>query len=271
MARHWFLNDGHEEFRNAISAAVRDTAADLTRPDAKAALGDEHEQCQHFFSKLYARFQHDRAQLTRALICCSRIPDPVLELRYYRSSRRRSKGAPFGENTTGADFALALRVDLPGVIQAERSTLGQAKVFDNGSCRVDGEQCELLRKTAGAEGAAYLMWGPDAGVDVVSANNVRSCLRTSGRGGLHQDVLALGKPFDEFVCDDLIGLWFGKDYVAAEERERPPVTSVGVLFHFLHASAPPPNVAYFGLSSSQVQGGLAPGVYIADVVDMDRG
>src|SRR6185369_7794365 len=111
MASHWFLHEAHSEFRNAIGSIIDLAATDLSRPDARASLGDEHDQCQYLFTKMYSVMQERASDLTEAVLCCSRIPDPVVELRYYRSRVKRSTKKPdpqFIEGETGADFALVL-------------------------------------------------------------------------------------------------------------------------------------------------------------------
>jgi hypothetical protein len=71
----------------------------------------------------------------------------------------------------------------------------------------------------------------------------------------------------EFYIDVFLGLWFGRDYTPAKYDENPPPTSVAVLYHFLHATIPPPNIVYLGVFS----GGFAPtaaGLYVNGVTDI---
>ena len=133
MSTHWFLQEKHVEFRNTITAIIDTAARGVRRSDARATLGDEHDQCQYLFTKMYTLMQERQDEMTKAVLCCSRIPDPVVELRYYRSRVKRSKKQPdaqFIEGETGADFALVLDINFPGILQAQRSVLGQAKILD---------------------------------------------------------------------------------------------------------------------------------------------
>lgn len=270
MAKHWFLEDGHTKFRKAVADIIERAAEDICQSNASETLGDEHLQCQHLFSKMYALMQAGQRDLSNALLCCSRVPNPVVELRYYKSRVRRKKGgakSQFVEKETGADFALTLRVDLPGVLQAERSVLGQAKILGRPSVELDIEQLDLLLKVAGAESGAYLLWHTDLSPTVVTAENVTSHTRTHGKDRLYPGLCELGQSFSDFFSETFLGLWFGKDYDPVKEGEHPPASSIPILYHFLHRGLPPPNVVYFGLGSAdQMQ--LPPGVYVTDVTDM---
>ena len=109
---HWLLNDNHQVFRSTLESLVAQAAQNLSSPGARNALGGEDTQCQHFFTKLYTLMQVNQDDLTKALLCCTRIADPVIEIRYYRSVPRRSQkrgGPQLVESETGADFALHAR------------------------------------------------------------------------------------------------------------------------------------------------------------------
>lgn len=270
MSTHWFLQEKHVEFRNTVSAIVDGAAIDLRRSDARATLGDEHDQCQYLFTKMYTLMQGRQDDLTKAVLCCSRIPDPVVELRYYRSRVKRSKKQPdaqFVESETGADFALVLDVSFPGILQAQRSVLGQAKILDGSSIALDDQQLEQILRVAGPESAAYLIWGENQGPTVVSAENIAASRRTQRAGRLPNSILPFGRPLSEFFSEAFIGLWFGKDYTPEKAGENPPKTSVAILYHFLHMGVPPPNVVSFGIMSGKLLG-VRPGVYVNDVVDL---
>ena len=272
MPNHWFLKDEHVKFRNSIADIIEEAAAHVCRPDARNTLGDEHQQCQHLFTRIYTLMEDRRDELSSHLVCCSRIPDPVVELRYYRSRAKRDKseGDPqFVEKETGADFALTLGIDLPGVLEAERSVLGQAKIIGSPSSALDIRQLDTLLAVAGSESACYLVWRADRSPIVVTADNVAAHLRGYGKNRLHPGLFSLGQSLADFFCNAFLGLWFGKHYDAKKLREKPPSRSVPILYHFLHRSVPPPNVVYFGLST-QGKTRLPPGVYVSGVVDIDR-
>ena len=270
MATHWFLHEDHNKFRNAVKAIIDKAASNLRRPDARATLGDEHDQCQYLFTNIYTVMQEREADLTEAVLCCSKIPDPVVELRYYRSRVKRSGEQPkaqFVEGETGADFALVLNVSFPNVLQAQRSILGQAKILDRASTQINSDQLKQILRVGGPESAVYLLWGGDQPPTVVSAENVDAFTRTQGRSNLNGRILPFGQPLSEFFSEAFLGLWFGKDYDPVREKENPPATSIAVLYHFLHRMVPPPNVVYLGVMSAQ-QSGLRPGVYVNDIQDL---
>lgn len=267
MISNWFLKEGHTEFRGSLEAFVTEAAQDLCRPDARNTLGDEHDQCQHLFTKLYTLLASNQRELTRCLLCCSKIPEPILILRYYRSRVRRRQGmadAQFIESETGADFALCLQVDLPGMLQTQRMVLGQAKILDRHSSALNDEQLGKLLAAGGPEAATYLVWGSDIFPTVVSAENIASFARTQRANRLTQQVVDLGKPLSEFICDAFLSLWFGREYRPEKEGESPPPNSIGVLYHFLHAGPPPPNVVFLGLTSSN-RLVAPPGVYVEEM------
>jgi len=270
MATHWFLRENHSKFRNSIASVIDEAVMDLSRHDARDTLGDEHTQCQHLFTKIYTLMRGRQQELTEHLLCCSKVRDPVVELRYYRSPVRRSrsiKSPQFIESETGADFALTLQIDLPDILQAERSVLGQAKVLDSPSAQFNEDQLNKLLDVGGPESATYMLWRADYPPTIVSAENIESHIRTQGASRLGPLVFTLGKPLAEFFCDGFLGLWFGKDYDPKKECEEPPPESIGILYHFLHRGTPPPNVVHFGLSSRR-ELRVRPGVYIDDIVDI---
>jgi hypothetical protein len=78
--QHWLLDDDHAAFRRALTVLVDQAAAPLANPMARRFLGGEDTQCQHFFSRLYGLMQTQQAELTKALLCCSRVKDPVIEI-----------------------------------------------------------------------------------------------------------------------------------------------------------------------------------------------
>jgi hypothetical protein len=270
MPSHWLFRDVNNEFAEGIASIIAEAAVDIARTDARATLGDEHDQCQYLFTKIYTLLQSRQAGLTRLLLRSTDLRDPVVELRYYRSKVRRTRQgarAQFVEAETGADVAFALKVDLPGVLKAERSVLGQAKILSNNGAVIEPEQLQHLRAVAGPESATYLLWGDDAPPVVVSAENIAAAVRTTGSHRFDTTLLRAGKPLSEFFCESFVGLWFGKDYEAQRAQDRPPKDSIGVLYHFLHRGAPPPNVVFFGLQSAR-QVNVAPGVYVREVVDI---
>lgn len=275
MSSHWFLKDGHKEFRECLGEIFDEAAVDLCRPDARSSLGDEHDQCQAFFVKAYTLMrerERNARVLTSALLCCSKIADPVLVLRYYRSRVRRSserEEPQFIESETGADFALTIQVNLPGVLRAERSVLGQGKILEQGTTSLDVSQLQTLLRVAGPESGAYMIWGAHTPPTVLTAEIVDACQRGNGRTALPSDTLLLGKPMSEFFSEEFLGLWFGKNYVPEREGDTPPPDSIGVLFHYLHRGSPPPNVVHIGISSTAASR-FAPGVYIHEPVDIDR-
>lgn len=269
MAAHWFLKEDHSRFRNSISSVIDEVAGELARPDARNTLGDEHDQCQFLFTGIYTLMKYRQEEFTRHLLCCSKIPDPVVELRYYRSrvKRDRANGKPqFIEKETGADFALALQIDLPDLIQAERSVLGQAKILSDRVAHLNKCQLDKLLEVAGPESAAYMLWGVEYPPTVVTAENIESYIRTRPTNSLEPGILTLGRSLAEFFCDSFIGLWFGRDYNPERECEDPPSTSIGVLYHFLHRGVPPPNVVYFGIRYRR--GRDAPGFIVRDIKDV---
>jgi hypothetical protein len=271
MPNHWFFKDGNVEFQKSITEIIGEAATHVCQQDARNTLGDEHEQCQYLFTKTYTLMQERHQQLTRHLLLCSKIPDPVVELRYYRSRRKRDQSAKdpqFVEKETGADFALTLNIDLPGVLQAERSVLGQAKIITPPSSSLDIHQLNNLLRQAGSESACYLLWQVNRGPVVVTADNVVAHVRNENSKRLYSSLLNLGQPLADFFCNAFIGLWFGKDYEPTKYGEKPPQRSIPILYHFLHRNAPPPNVAYFGLSTHQ-RTQIPAGVYVNEIVDID--
>jgi hypothetical protein len=270
MSTHWFLHDKHVEFRNSIGAIIDTATVDLRRSDARATLGDEHDQCQYLFTKMYTLMRDRQEELSRVVLCCSSIPDPVVELRYYRSRVKRSKtqtGPQFIEGETGADFALVLDVSFPDILRAQRSVMGQAKILEGPSVRLDDDQLDQIIRVAGSESAAYLIWGQNQAPIVVSAENIAALRRTQGVSRLSNSVLRFGRPLSEFFSEAFIGLWFGKDYTPEKAGEAPPKDSVAILYHFLHMGVPPPNLVYFGMTSGRLLG-IRPGVYVNEVVDL---
>ncbi len=267
---NWFLKDEHTKFRSSIAQIINDVALDLCRSGVRDDLGDEHEQCVHLFTKIYTLMEERQRELTANLLCCSRINNPVVELRYYRSKRYRKKSydrPQFVEKETGADFALALRVDLPGTLQAERSVLGQAKISESPSVDFNLDQLDVLLQTGGSESAAYLIWSENFSPMVVSAENVAVHVRSQKGRRLKPNITTLGRSLSDFFCDAFIGLWFGKAYDPVREGDNPPLNSIPILFHFLHRGAPPPNVVYFGISDADVTG-VRPGVYVTEIRDI---
>jgi hypothetical protein len=269
--QHWLLNEDHSVFRGALTALVDQAAAQLARPSPRRFLGGEDTQCQHFFSTLYALMQMQQAELTKALLCCSRVKDPVIEIRYYRSTPRRSRkrgGPQLVESETGADFALTLSVLVPGEVTADRSVLGQAKVVDDDSVPIPAQQLTTLLEFAGSVSGVYLLWGPGQLPSVITADNIKTLARTAGTNRLRPEILRYGKPFAEFLVDMFIGLWFGKDFVRSEIRKRIPANSPTALYVMLHMGTPPPNVIHFDISSSHSRD-RAPGVYVQEPIDLN--
>ena len=271
---HWLLNENHWAFRSAVAGLVHRAAAYLSAPNARDTLGGEDTQCQHFFTRLYTLMQAQQADLTKALLCCTRAPDPVVEIRYYRSVPRRSRkrgGPQLVETETGADFALTLQVEVPGEIAADRSVIGQAKLVDDRSIPIPAQQLETLLEFAGSVSAVYLMWGPGRAPAVVTAENIRTLARLGGTNRLRPEVIRYGKPFGEFLVDMFLGLWFGKDFVRKEIRKRIPQNSPTALYVMLHMGAPPPNVIHFGISSGRTRD-RQPGVCVQEeIIDTDGG
>jgi hypothetical protein len=269
---HWLLNEDHRVFRSALAALVDQAAAELADPRARRYLGGEDTQCQHFFTKLYTLMQTHQAELTQSLLCCSRVKDPVIELRYYRSVPRRSRkrgGPQLVETETGADFAFTLQVAVPDEIRADRSVLGQAKLVDDESVPIPIQQLNSLLEFAGPMSGVYLLWGPRQSPAVITVDNIKTLARTKGTNRLRPDVLRYGKPFAEFLVDMFLGLWFGKDFVRDEIRKRIPTNSPTALYVMLHMGVPPPNVIHFDISSSRGRD-RPPGVYIQEINDLNR-
>jgi len=262
--QHWLLNENHQAFRGILTSLVDRAATDLADPMARRFLGGEDTQCQHFSSTLYALMQTQQAELTKALLCCARVKDPVIEIRYYRSAPRRSRkrgGPQLVESETGADFALTLSVT------ADRSVLGQAKVVDDESVPIPAQQLNSLLEFAGSVSGVYLLWGPGQLPSVITADNIKTLARTTGTNRLRPDVLRYGKPFAEFLVDMFMGLWFGKDFVRSEIRKRIPPNSPTALYVMLHMGTPPPNVFHFDISTS-LNRDRAPGVYIQEMINL---
>lgn len=254
LPSHWLLEDDHEVFRNAISKMVITAAEDLCRVDVRSTLGDEHDQCQHLFTKLFTIMQQNTDELTEALLCCSKVPDPVLMLGYYRSRIRRSRTSAdpqFIESETGADFALTLEVDLPNVLRANRSVLGQAKIIGPKPISIKKDQLRMILKVAGPESGAYLVWDEDTTPTIISAANIATHCRLHDKDLIDTSLLPVGKPLAEFLCDVFLALWFGRDYDPVLEGDKVPSGSIGVLYHFLHSAVPPPNVLYMGVASAK--------------------
>jgi hypothetical protein len=270
MASHWLFRDVENEFAEGVATTIAEAAADLARFDARVTLGDEHDQCQHLFTKVYTLLQSRAGALSRMLLRSTNVRDPVVELRYYRSKVRRTRREPraqFVEADTGADFAFTLAIDLPDLLKAERSVLGQAKILGDRGAAIEPEQLQQLRSVAGPESGTYLLWGEGVTPTIVSAENIAAALRTNGTNRVPNTLPRAGKPLSEFFCDSFVGLWFGKDYDPQREQEEPPSTSVGVLYHFLHRGVPPPNVVFFGIGNAGKLG-VAPGVYVQDIIDI---
>ena len=192
----------------------------------------------------------------------------MIEYRYYQSRRRSKTGETrFVEKETGADFALTVSVDLPGVVETQRSILGQGKVVRGATTPVDRKQLERLLTVAGSESALYFLWGVWVNPYFVTAQNISCAIGNSTSEVLPEDIAALGRGLGEFLCDEFIGLWFGRLYV--DERDGPaPRGTIGVLYQFLHQSSPPPNVVYFGISSSERRN-VPPGMYVLDRKDIE--
>lgn len=270
---HWLLGEDHRVFRDLLSRIISPASDDLAREDARETLGDEDHQCSHFFAKAYSQLQAASGDLTEALLCCSKIGDPVLELRHYQSVRRRNskrKRPQLVENVTGADFALTLEVDVPGDIRADRSVLGQAKLIDDGGIPIARMQLDSILQSGGPESATYLMWGCENRPVVVSAENVRSLSRVNGTNRLDMGILRFGKPFAEFLIEAFIGLWFGRDFDRSRTDTSVPHDSPAALYAMLHIGPPPPNVIHLGIGTSQSRD-LPPGVYVTETVRLDNG
>jgi len=268
---HWLLNKDHRVFRGAVESVVMEATKGLIDPDARDSLGGKDTQCQHFFTKVFTLFRTYEADLTRALLCCSRLQDPVIEMRYYRSVPRRSsrRGGPqLVESETGADFALTLEVAVPGEIAADRSVLGQAKLVDLYSVPIPASQLEKLLGFAGPESGVYMMWGPNQQPSMVTAQNIRTLARVNGSNRLRSQVASYGKPFAEFLVDMFFGLWFGKDFVRAAIPKRIPKNSPTALFAMLHLGTPPPNVVHFGITSSKARD-LPAGVHVQEIIELN--
>jgi len=243
----------------------------LIAPGARTKLGGEDTQCQHFFTALYTLMQTNQAHLSQALLCCSRIRDVVIDLRYYRSVPRRSRkrgGPQLVETETGADFALTLQAAVPDEIRADRSVLGQAKLVDDQSIPIPTQQLNSLLEFAGSVSGVYLLWGEDHSPVVVTAENIKTLARGQGTNRLRHEVLQYGKPFAEFLVDMFVGLWFGKDFIREEIRQRIPSKSPTALYVMLHMGAPPPNVLHLDIGSSRGRD-RAPGVYVQDILDLN--
>jgi hypothetical protein len=216
--------------------------------------------------------QTQQAELTKALLCCSRVKDPVIEVRYYRSTPRRSRkrGDPqLVESETGADFALTLQVAVPDEVKADRSVLGQAKLVDDESVPIPIQQLNNLLEFAGSVSGVYLLWGPGQSPAVITADNIKTLARARGTNRLRPEILRYGKPFAEFLVDMFLGLWFGKDFVRDEIRKRIPANSPTDLYVMLHMGVLPPNVIHFDIASSRGRD-RAPGVYIQEITDLNE-
>ncbi len=272
MVKHWFLKANHSKFRNSLASIIQNAGADLARSDARNTLGDEHDQCQYFFTKLFTAMRERQKELTENLLCCSMIPKPIVELRYYRSKIRRSQQnelPQFIERETGADFALTINVNLPKLLNSQRSILGQAKIMGSNGIKLDEDQLKQLLSIAGPESAAYMIWSSEVRPFVVTGVNVDSSIRKGSAGNDTLGLLMLGKPFTEFFCDLFLGLWFGKEYNPEEQEYSPPPNSISILYHFLHRNTPPPNVVYFGISSAKGTK-YKPGFYVDNITDIDE-
>ena len=269
---HWLLGEDHSVFRNAVATIISEADIDLSRADARETIGGEDTQCQHFFTKAFSLMHENQAELTKALLCCSKIEDPVMEIRYYRSVPRRSRrqrNPQLVESETGADFAITLQANVPNKILADRSVFGQAKIIDNSGIQISGQQLDALLSFAGQESATYMMWGHEHSPTMITAQNIKTLGRIREKNRLSVDVLRYGKPFAEFLIESLIGLWFGKDFDRALIRQKIPKDSPPALFMALHVGAPPPNVLHLGVSSSNSRN-LRPGVYISEVINMEE-
>jgi hypothetical protein len=206
VATHWFLKKSRTEFHSTITTIIDKASVDLGRPDARVTLGDEHDQCQYLFTKMYTLMQERVNDLTHAILRCSKIPAPIVELRYYRSRIKRGRkqsNAQFIEGETGADFALVLDVNLPNVLQAQRSVLGQAKILDGSSLALDNEQLERILQVGGPESAAYLVWGKKKLPSVLSAENVAAFIRTQGGSYLSTRILPFARPIERVLFGSL--------------------------------------------------------------------
>lgn len=155
---HWLLGEDHSVLRNLLAEITSQPTDDLSRDDVRDSIGGEDTQCQHFFTKAFTLMKTREDDLTKALLCCSRVKDPIMEFRYYRSVPRRSrkrKSPQLVEGETGADFALTLGAEVPGEISADRSVFGQAKIIDNQSIPISAQQLDTLLSFAGPESATY--------------------------------------------------------------------------------------------------------------------
>lgn len=269
---HWLLGEQHSIFRNAVATIISEAEGDLARADARETIGNEDTQCQHFFTKAFTQMQMKQDELTKALLCCSKVQQPVLEIRYYRSVPRQSRkrrNPHLVESETGADFALTLQVDVPDDIFAERSVFGQAKLIDDQSIPIGAHQLNTLLSFAGPESATYLMWGPRYSPTMITAENIKTLGRIKKTNRLNEDVLRYGKPFAEFLVESFIGLWFGKDFDRVTIGKPIPKDSPTALYMTLHAGTPPPNVLHLGISSSRSRQ-LEPGVYVSNVINVDE-
>ena len=269
---HWLLGEDHRVFRNALSELISPACEDLSRPDARENLGDEDSQCQHFFTKIYSLMRASQDSLSKALLCCSKIEDVVLEFRHYRSVRRRlkrRKRAQLVEDLTGADFGLTLEVNVPDEILADRSVLGQAKLVDGSAIPIDRMQLNDILRFAGPESATYLIWGGGNKPVVVSAENIRTLSRVSTTNRMHVEILRYGKPFEEFLIESFVGLWFGRDFDHKSVGVPIPDTSPTALYVMLHLGPPPPNVVHLSIGTSRSRN-RTPGVYVNETIDLDE-
>lgn len=270
---HWLLHDGHRRFRGMLAEVVGQAAADLKRTDARETLGYEHDQCQHFFTKLFSLLGHCERELSESLRCCSKIPDVYMEIRYFRSVSRRSKQRQrpqLVESETGADFALTLEVNIPHHIHTNRSVLGQAKLADPTGVPIAEKQLADLLATAGPESALYMMWGDAVEARLVTAVNVQTLARDEDTDLLSGSVLGFGRTFSEFLCELFLGLWFGKEWDRSSFGDDVPDKSPTALYAMLHGGPPPPNVIHVGIGSASSEERFPPGVHIAPLRDLSE-
>jgi len=165
------------------------------------------------------------------------------------------------EAETGADFAFSLFVKLKDIAVTQRHVLAQAKLIGNARIRVNCRQMDLLQQSGGGEFGLYAVWGQDILPFVVTVANMKGVIRACGETPKASQVERFGRALGDYVVEDFLGLWHGIDFYQEEYGETPPKQSPPVLYHLLHAGAPPPNVAHFGVfHASSV--GASPGFYV---------
>lgn len=259
MWRSW-LQAGGSRFAEIVRSILEECAQSLS----SGMLGDEDTQCQHLFTSLFQDLRAQETLLSQALRQDSAVPDLCVEFRYYRSRRRsnyQDRRIQFVESETGADYALALLVDLKNIAHIQRHILAQVKLIKAGSVRVNQPQMRLLEESAGGEFGLYTIWGEETSPFGITVANMKGVIRaTSGRPRASH-LQKFGRQFADYVLDDFLGLWHGVDFHAQEYGETPPEKSRPVLYHLLHQGEPPPNVAYFGVQNA-TPNGIQPGFYV---------